>query len=165
MLSKQFFLRITVVLFICFANEYHTFGQNKDNYIALTTTPLDFNLNSTFGLENEQVIRNAITINVESTKAYTVFVRVSNMSSNTGTPIPPNMLSIQLSGSAESSKSFPITTRIYLSQTDQLIIRDRDRTDKKAGDFFYYDYYFGPLGYEYAPGNYNFTLLFTMTQP
>lgn len=165
MLSKQFFLRILALWVMTVVNIVPASSQNKDNYLAISSVPLNFNLSSTFSLETEQVINNALTINVESKKNYNIFVRVSNMTNTSGTPIPPNMLSLQLSGSDESSQSFPVTTRIYLSQTDQLIISDKNRTDKKKGDFFYYDYYFGPLGYDYAPGNYTFTLLFTMTQP
>jgi len=141
------------------------FGQNDDNNITISSVPLNFNLASTFSLENEQVINNALTIRVESKKNYNVFVRISNMTNTSGTPIPPNMLSMQLSGSDESSQSFPVTTRIYLSQTNQLIITDKNRAANKTGDSFFYDYYFGPLGYDYAPGIYTFTLLFTMTQP
>jgi hypothetical protein len=141
------------------------FGQNDDNNITISSVPLNFNLASTFSLENEQVINNALTIRVESKKNYNVFVRISNMTNTSGTPIPPNMLSMQLSGSDESSQSFPVTTRIYLSQTNQLIIADKNRAANKTGDSFFYDYYFGPLGYDYAPGIYTFTLLFTMTQP
>jgi hypothetical protein len=165
MLSKQFFLRITGLLLMSFVVNLAGFGQNDDNNITISSVPLNFNLASTFSLENEQVINNALTIRVESKKNYNVFVRISNMTNTSGTPIPPNMLSMQLSGSDESSQSFPVTTRIYLSQTDQLIIADRNRAANKTGDSFFYDYYFGPLGYDYAPGIYTFTLLFTMTQP
>lgn len=165
MLSKQFFLRILSLWLSVVVLCTTAYSQNDDNNITITSAPLNFLLNSTFSLENEQVINNALTIRVESKKNYNVFVRVSNMTNTTGTPIPPNKLSMQLSGSDESSQSFPVTTRIYLSQTDQLIISDKNRAANKTGDYFYYDYYLGPLGYDYAPGNYTFTLLFTMTQP
>lgn len=51
---------------------------------------------------------------------------------------------------------------VSLSSVDQKI---QGGTGGGGGDYFRYDLLFGPVGYTIPPGNYNYTVLFTMTQP
>lgn len=139
-------------------------AQNADNYISVSTLPLQFNLATVYDLENTKIIQNAITLNIKSRQSSSVYLRVSNSTNTSGTPLPANKLSIQLSGFDISNVSAPVTNKIFLSTQDQLIIYDKNKTDKKDGDFYYYNLFLEPIGYDYAPGNYTFTLLFTLTQ-
>jgi hypothetical protein len=145
---------------------FNGYTQNSRNQILLTSAPLTWNLATTTQLESEQQINNALTITAHSNNAagYNVYVRVSNMTNTSGTPMPASMNKFQLYNQSSSSGAAPVTAKITLSQTDQLIISDIDRTNN-SGDIFYYNAFFGPVGYNYAPGTYTFTVLFTMTQP
>jgi hypothetical protein len=53
---------------------------------------------------------------------------------------------------------------IYLSTIDQLIIQGSSTTGTNL-HVWTYNLLLKPLGYTIKPGSYNFTLLFTMTQP
>lgn len=155
-----------LLLFICFVSFYaNGSAQNDRNQIILSSVPLNWTLSTPAQLENEQQISNAFTITALSNNArgYSVFVRISNMTNTSGTPMPASMNKFQLYNQAASTGSLPVTAKITLSQTDQLIITDSDKTNN-TGDSFYYNAFIGPVGYDYAPGTYTFTVLFTMTQ-
>ena len=153
---------LILLLGIFFINT--SIAQNAQNYISISTLPLNFNLSTVYDLENIKTIQNAITLNIQSSQSSSVYLRVSNSTNTSGTPLPANKLSIQLSGFHISNVSAPVKNKIFLSTQNQLIIYDKNKTDKKDGDFYYYNLFLEPIGYDYAPGNYTFTLLFTLTQ-
>lgn len=156
--------KVSIILLLGIFISKFSVAQNADNYISVSTLPLNFYLSTAYDLENIKTIQNAITLNIQSNKSSRVYIRVSNSTTNSGTPMPANKLSMQLSGFDISNVSAPVTNKIFLSTQDQLLIYDKNKTDKKLGDFYYYNMFLEPIGYDYAPGNYNFTLLFTLTQ-
>jgi hypothetical protein len=155
---------LLLIAVVCFY--LNGFAQNSRNQVVLTSTPLNWTLSTAVQLENEQQISNAFNIRAYSNNntGYSVYVRVSNMTNTSGTPMPASMNKLQLYNQISSTGASPVTSKITLSQTDQRIIYDIDKTDN-IGDIFYYNAFFGPVGYDYAPGTYTFTVLFTMTQP
>jgi hypothetical protein len=158
---------IKLLLLVAFVSFYFNgYTQNNRNQIVLTSAPLTWTLSTTTQLENEQQISNAFNIRAysNSNTGYSVYVRVSNMTNTSGTPMPASMNKLQLYNQISSAGAAPVTAKITLSQTDQRIIHDVGKTDN-IGDVFYYNAFFGPVGYDYAPGTYTFTVLFTMTQP
>ena len=139
-------------------------AQNSSNQIGVTSVPLTTSLTTASQLETEIFSANAITVTTNSQIAYRVFVRLTNMSTTSGTPFPASMIAMQLASSDKSNRSVPVTSKIALSLTDQLLITDTDKT-RNGGDFFYYNIFLGPIGYSYGPGVYTSTILFTMSQP
>jgi hypothetical protein len=141
-------------------------SQDVNNRISITSAPISWSLTTAAQLETEQQISNAITLHTYSSNnsGYRVFVRISNMTNTSGTPMPASMNKMQLFNQNSSNQVTAVTTKITLSQTNQLLITDANRTNN-TGDLFYYTAFFGPVGYDYAPGTYTFTVLYTMTQP
>jgi hypothetical protein len=137
-------------------------GQNKNNYIQLTANNTGFTLSSAATLETQQVKTNAFQIDVTSkaSNTFSILAKVSSATSSTGTPLPASMLAVRLN-SVNPAVTANFNT-ITLSSTDQVL---QQITTNSNTVIFNYDLLAGPVGYNYAPGNYNVTMLFTMTQP
>lgn len=137
-------------------------GQNKNNNIELTAINTGFNLTNASALETQQVKTNAFQIvaTSKSNNNFRIFAKVSSSTSSTGTPLPASMLAVRL-----NSVSPTVTANfntITLNTSDQLLQQINTTSSPIT---FNYDLLAGPIGYSYAPGTYNLTMLFTMTQP
>jgi hypothetical protein len=138
-------------------------AQNSNNYMTVTPTAVSFTLNTATALESNSTITNAFTIvNRSRNGAYSVYVKISARSQSTTTPIPYNSLGVKLN-TAPTGQTGNFNS-IYLSTFDQLIIQGTT-TSGNATHSWKYNLLLKPLGYSIMPGSYNFTLLFTMTQP
>lgn len=138
-------------------------GKN-DAYLEVNTNrSLSFTCTKPEDLEKTQVINNAITLKFKTKKSNcTIFAKVSNYTVPRGgnTSIIP--LELQHSSNNSSNVSSLITRPIQLTRYDQKLFVQ----PKKSQTFqFRYDLRLMPLGYESPSGRYNFTILFTMTQP
>lgn len=136
-------------------------GQNKNNNIQLTANNTGFSITNVSAIETQQAHTNAFQISVTSkaSNTFSILARVSSSTSSTGTPLPASMLAVRL-----NSVSPTVTANyntITLSSTDQLL----QQVTTSNSPTFNYDLLAGPVGYDYAPGTYNLTILFTMTQP
>jgi hypothetical protein len=161
----------TILIKLLLLNIYISFSltgssQDANNRITITSSPISWSLTTAAQLETEQQLSNAITLHTYSSfnQGYRVYVRISNMTNTSGTPMPASMNKIQLFNQLSSNQVTAVTAKITLSQTNQLLITDANRTNN-TGDLFYYTAFFGPVGYDYGPGTYTFTVLYTMTQP
>ncbi|MCS3799029.1 hypothetical protein [Niastella sp. OAS944] len=137
-------------------------GQNKNNQIELTAINTGFNLSNASALETQQVKTNAfqITATSKSSNNFRIFAKVSSSTSSTATPLPASMLAVRL-----NSVSPTVTANfntVILSTSDQTL---QTLNTTNTPITFNYDLLAGPIGYSYAPGTYNLTMLFTMTQP
>src|SRR5690349_5705661 len=155
---RLFVIHIVVILFFTTT----ALGQNKNNQIELAAINTGFNLNNASALENQQVKTNAFQIvaTSKSNNNFRIFAKVSSSTSSTGTPLPASMLAVRL-----NSVSPTVTANfntITLSASDQLL---QQINTTNSPITFNYDLLAGPVGYTYAPGTYNLTMLFTMTQP
>lgn len=139
-------------------------GQNRDNYLTVNILPLNFVLDNYTELENEQRVTEGVQLATQSKRAYQVYVRVSSTESTSGMPLPVSMFALQLNRKVASSQCVAPFNKFILSSVNQLLLHDYNKTTKDE-DNFYYNFLFGPVGYDYPPGNYTVTLLFTMTQP
>jgi len=158
--SKFRLLVIHVIIILVFTAT--ALGQNKNNTIELAAINTSFNFTNASVLETQQVKTNAFQI-VATSKAsnnYRIFAKISSSTSSTGTPLPASMLAVRLSSvSPTVTASF---NTITLSTSDQLL---QNINTTNSSITFNHDLLAGPIGYSYAPGTYNLTMLFTMTQP
>lgn len=149
----------TLVMLCCITA---THGQNKNNNITLTANNTSFSLTNVSAIETQQVRTNAFQIEATSkaSNTFSIRARVSSSTSSTGTPLPASMLALRLN-SVSPTVAANVNT-ITLSTTDQLL---QQLTTTNSPITYNYDLLAGPVGYSFAPGNYNLTILFTMTQP
>lgn len=160
--STRVFFSNAIMLLLCLTAARAAQGQNSQNNISLTAINTSFTLNSVSAIETQQIKTNAfqIAVNSRSSDNFSIRARVSASTSSTGTPLPASMLSLRC-----TSTSPPITINtntITLSNTDQFL---QQINSNKNNVTFNYDLMLDPVGYTYAPGNYNLTILFTMSQP
>ena len=162
MLNLKFKYIIIAAIFSAFSI-VKSQAQNSNNYMTVTPTSVSFSLTSATAIESNQSITNAFTIvNRSRNGTYSVYVKISARSQSTTTPIPYNSLGVKLNTApAGQTGNF---NNIYLSTIDQLIIQGT-ATSGNGTHSWKYNLLLKPLGYSIKPGSYNFTLLFTMTQP
>jgi uncharacterized transporter YbjL len=154
-----------ILLLICIST---VSAQNNKNYLQVTGASTGFNLTSTATLEAQQTNSNAFQVVVASkgSNTFSMYAKVSSSTTSTSTPMPASMLAVKL-----NSMSPTLTANfnaISLSTNDQLIQQittSNQFWNNNNTITFNYDLLAGPVGYNYAPGSYTFTLLFTMTQP
>lgn len=136
-------------------------AQNKNNYIQVTGVTTNYTLTSAAMLEAVQTLSNAITLDVISkTSRCSIYAMLSGSSTTSSTPMPASLLALQLSSISPSlPASFSV---IPLSQSNQLLFQSTSTFNHES---LIYNLLLGPVGYNYLPGTYSFTILFTMTQP
>lgn len=131
--------------------------------IDVTSSPINFNLNSANSLETQQIVPQALRISADYWfNSYRVYAKVYSSSSSTSTPIPINLLGIKLRSVSPANSKANYNT-LYLSTNNQLLIQAQGGW--YGTDNWTYDMVLDPVGYGILPGTYNFTILFTMTQP
>lgn len=129
--------------------------------IDLQTGQTNFNFNTSSSLENAQVSVNAFSISIYSFYSFSVYAKVSSVSSSSGVTMPASMVAVKLNtvSPSRSANFNPIT----LSTNNQQIIQSNSTL------FWYVTYTYnliiGPVGYTYPPGNQIFNILFTLTNP
>lgn len=161
------FFTVTNVIFM--VNGMWACAQNRTNYLEANSYNTSFSLVTAADLETQKVRSNAFQVEVmsRSNDRFNIYARVSSSSSSTGVNMPAGMLSVKLN-SITPLLNVNYNT-ITLSNTDQLL--QQVTTPFLFWLLWYstinfsYDLQLGPVGYDYPPGNYNFTVLFTMTQP
>lgn len=136
--------------------------QNNYNYIQVTNSASAFMLNTPATLENVQVKSNAYRITVKSQyRNFYVLARVYSYTSSNGVVITSSVLFLDLNSvtPTQTTNFNPIP----ISQSDQVIAQGKPNGTSSI--IYNFDLRFGPIGYDYPPGNYSCVILFTMVQP
>lgn len=162
-----FIIRKTIVLSVLSAVAAFTSakGQNMYNYISLNqTSSLNYTCSTAYSLENSQTLSNALDLVLRTTSSNcSVYARISSFSAPTGyTVSSPYPVQLDFNSTNSGSYSNLITAPVTLTSSNQRLFT---HTKKSNIYHFYYNLILLPLGYTYPPGNYSFTILFTMTQP
>ncbi|HRO43833.1 MAG TPA: hypothetical protein PL009_13435 [Flavipsychrobacter sp.] len=146
-------------MFICCTS----LAQNDDNFLQVNTnTTLSFIMDEPSDIETTQTLQNAISVQVRSKKDdCSISAKLTSFSYPTSYVPSSSMIALDWV-SDNSNKDYNLNTGpISLTTMDQTIF-----SQKKHPHTFTYNYnlLFYPSGYNMVPGNYNFTILFTMTQ-
>lgn len=134
------------------------------NYLEVEAqTGLNFSVTGPNDFENPQTKTNAIKLKFKTKdKDCSVYAKVSDYTTPKGADKSNIPLELELRNDNGKKTMSLVTTAIQLTNYDQrLFVQPKD---KQAFNFFY-DLRLQPLGYDYPEGQYNFTILFTMTQP
>ena len=159
--------RILLLMIITIGFSYSANAQwGPNNYLTLTTlTPWNFIINTPAKLESTQVITNAFKLQVKSSASNcTVYAKVTNGYTPSGFIPTSSPLYVDFNyTTCPSSKYSNLTaTPINLFLTDVKLF---NQSLSSTVYEYYYHLRLGPLGYDYPPGAYSFTITFTMTQP
>lgn len=169
-LINNYMIRLYIpILFTLLLLSIISTGQpNSDNYIRCDlTTNLRFDINSTSLVENPQTLSNAIMLTVASKRNdATIYASIpGGITTSTSTPMPAGNIILKYNHTTCPSKQQKnvITSELPLNTGSTLLFRQGKKSNLTA--YWYYDVKIPALGYSYMPGNYNFTIMFTMTQP
>jgi hypothetical protein len=161
MLQNTKSLRFLVINVFLMLIGMQVFSQDVNNYLSVSSSVKNVNLNSVAALETEQIQSNAFAITIKSrNNSFSVYAAISFYSSSNGYVLPSNMLSIKLNNVNPSrTANF---NEIPITGGNQLIIQGVKTNTSTVT--YTYDMYVGPIGYDSPPGTYNATVLFTLTQ-
>lgn len=141
-------------------------GNDKDNnqhYLQVNTHQgLNFICSTPAQLENPQTINNALTLTFKSKKKQcSMHVKVSSYNIPRGAD--RNNVPLELLWTSDNSpNAYNVVKTMQLSRHDQQLFVQPARSQTYH---FRYDLRLKALGYDYPSGHYNYTLMFTMTQP
>ena len=143
------------------------FSQSSTDFLSLTVskTP-NFTLNTSTLLENSQTITSAFTLSLK-TKSSTCSIYASipsgiTTSASTSMAVGNVMLAYRSTTCPAASQNGHTTGNIAMSTSNTLLFGEK----KTATQYnWVYDVIIPAIGYDYAPGTYNYTFKFTMTQP
>lgn len=135
-------------------------GQFIDFSIAQRNLQFIYQTEADF--ENPKMTSDAFTLDIRAkSRRLLISARtISNLNSGL-TTVPNNLFSIQLSGTNANINS-GFTGLYNLDFTDQTILMYGERGNKKA--FFDYDLHVAEIGYDYDPGQYFYSIIFTVTE-
>lgn len=138
-------------------------GDDDNSLEVQAQTTLSFVVNKPADFESTQVKNNALKINLTTKKSNcSVFARVSSYTTPLGADKGNIPLELQFRSDNSSNATSIVTTPIQLTASDKRLFVQ----PKSSKNFtFQYDLRLMPLGYNYPEGQYNFTILYTMTQP
>lgn len=139
-------------------------AQNSTNYMQIiTNSSLNFYIDSPSDLETAHTKYNALTVRVRTkSKSCHVSARISNYSVPAGFYPTSSPIQLDFTSTTASNASYIYSGPLALNVYDQLLFAQY----KNGSTYnYYYNVIMGPLDYSYVPGNYSFTILFTMVQP
>jgi hypothetical protein len=158
------------IIFIagCLLTGTNAYTQDNDNYVDLDMyVSSSSTFNSAELLENAITVPNALRLRVETEDDHGfIYAAIpTGIKTYNNQTIPTSLISLKLNNTNCNSgqQRQVIRTEIPMSTTPQLLFQQGRKSNYTAD--WYYDVILDPIGYGYAPGTYNFTLQFTMTQP
>lgn len=145
-------------------NGYGGGKPDNNNYLEVNTNSnLSFTCNDPKDLESVQTIYNAISLKFKTkNNDCSIYAKISSYNYPYGAS--PSNIPIELDYTSDNSPNAQNLLRdpVQLSYYDQRLFVQPQRSQTFH---FYYDLRLQALGYDYPPGKYDFTILFTMTQP
>jgi len=163
-------LHLFIFFFICgialYSGKAYAQVANPDNNLSLTVNqPLIFSYNFADELVHDKIINNALELKVRSAQYNTnIYANLSL----TGGDISQftQQISLRLRNKTSISAAAGSNTDIYLGNAPALLFYQPRMVDNTTPYYsFYYDVVMHPFTYQVRPGTYNFSILFTMTQP
>lgn len=139
-------------------------NANKNNYIEVNTlSNLQFSITQPEEFENTQTVHNGIKLQIKTRNSNSsVYAKIADYTTPSGAN--KNTVPLALKHRQDNSGNVYglVTTQLQLTYQDQRLF-----VQPKANQNFnfFYDLQLLPLGYDYPEGQYNFTIMFTMTQP
>jgi hypothetical protein len=160
MISRKLF----AIFILSFFVNLPSFAQNSTNYLSLTSNVSPaFTFTDATGLESTTTLSNAYTIKVRTkSQVASVFARISSWTTSTGYTPLINPVSLLFKSTTSTVYNNLNTNAITLTSANQQLFK---QGKKDAENIFIYDMILNPVGYDFPPGSYSFTISFTMTQP
>ena len=139
-------------------------AQNRDYLdFSVTFKNLAFIYQDERDFEDPKKISNAFRLEINQ-KGRRVFVSaraISNLNQGV-TMLPTNLFSIQMSNT-NSNLNASYRGKYNLDFTDQTILRPTS-SGNRDNTYYEYDLHVDAIGYDYDPGQYFYTILFTITE-
>ena len=155
-------MRLFCSLFLLLSLSIVSFAQDSRNYLQVNVnTGLNFNINDPNELLTQQVLYNAFKFEIRNRdRDCTVTVKLHSYNTSSGYYPSVSPLQVQHQSNNSPKISYINTQPVTVSTNDEVLFVKGKNGGKHS---FFYNMILAPLGYDFPPGNYNFTLMFTMT--
>lgn len=138
-------------------------GSSNNNYMEVTTqTSLQYTVTQPEHFENTQTLQHAVKVHFKTkNKNAVVYAKVADYSTPSGADRSSVPIALKHRQNNSGNAYSLVTNPLQLTYEDQRLF-----VQPKANQAFnfFYDLQLLPIGYDYPEGQYNFTIMFTMTQ-
>ncbi|MBS1687274.1 MAG: hypothetical protein JSS96_01015 [Bacteroidetes bacterium] len=165
-MKLPFSILFSICVLTLYSGTSYAQAANPDNNITLTVNqPLVFSYNFADELVHDKIINNALELKVRSAQYNTnIYATLSLIGGDISQFA--QQISLRLRNKTSiSAATGSANTDIYLANTPVLLFYQPRMIDNTPYYSFYYDVVMHPFTYQVRPGTYNFSILFTMTQP
>jgi hypothetical protein len=143
---------------------YGCAAQDKFNSLTVNTNAiLSFYLNSPEDLEQTQTIYDALTMKIKTRSGNAILSATLSFANAPAGVNVNDLIGLQFASSNSNNYSLSSPNPIYLSSVGQTLLYQPKHTANQFRNFDY-NLLLKQPGFDVAPGSYNFTLLFTMSQ-
>jgi hypothetical protein len=150
-----------MILFIC----HRSYAQSSSNYLQFNLlSSLNFHLSTASDFENDQTINSAFSLSIKCKNNSSVYVKLYSWTHPSGFTPPYCPIQVDYTSDTSPNATNIATSPVTVTSSDQLLFK-QGKTKGRSPYYFYYNLKMLAVGYDYVPGTYSFTLMFTMTQP
>ncbi|MBS1771835.1 MAG: hypothetical protein JST82_03170 [Bacteroidetes bacterium] len=157
-------MRLCITLLLSIVCSIACYSQNSTNNLNVTAnTSFNYVCNSISTLENSQTTVGALTVAVKSkSTACSIYAKISSFIGPSGFTTSTYPIQLDYTSTNASGVSNLISSALTLTSADQRLF---SQSKNGATFYYYYNLILTGVGYSYPVGHYNFTIMFTMTQP
>jgi hypothetical protein len=157
---KIFCLKLLIICIgVNLFSGYKVHAQNLS--LSVQSSSINVNYNTETDFETTRFISKAITYNIIARKGVFVYARLSAQSNLPLINIPQNPFSLKVNTSSVSIAS-SFYQSMPLSYSDVLVFQFNSKANK--GIRVENDLIINPIGYNFEPGNFLYSIIFTVTE-
>jgi hypothetical protein len=158
--------KANALLFVCFLLfKFNTVNAQNRDYLdfSISYKNLSFLYQDETDFEDPKKISDAfrLEINQKGRRSIVTARTIANLNQSV-TMLPTNLFSIQMS-STNSNLNSSYRSKFNLDFTEQVILRPASSANRD-NTYYVYDLHVDAIGYDYDPGQYFYTILFTITE-
>lgn len=160
--NGSFNIRIILLVFFLIVLKFNTVFSQGISFSVNSINDLGLVYQTEADFETERQINSAIRLNIRArNRRIMISAKTIPTLNNSFTRLPADMFSIQLvNTNANPSNSF--YSKNALSFNERNILRHFERSNRNY--FYNYDLFFRPVGYDYEPGQYMYSIIFTLSE-
>lgn len=155
-------LKIILLVFVLLSFKFNTVFSQGISFSVNSINDLGLVYQTESDFETERQINSGIRLNIRArNRRILISAKTIPTLNNSFTRLPADMFAIQLSNTnAQPSNTY--YSKYDLNFSERVILRHFERGNRSY--FYNYDLFFKPVGYEYEPGQYMYSIIFTLSE-
>lgn len=160
--NGYFIIKMTLFTVIIILFKFNTVFSQGISFSVNSRSNLGLVYQTESDFETERLIDQGISFNIRA-RNRRIFVSAKTIPTlnNSFTRLPSDMFSMQLANT-NASPSSTYYSKYALSFNERTILRHFERNNRSY--FYNYDLYVRPVGYDYEPSQYMYSIIFTLSE-